>query len=180
MSEITNLNVNASEVLEANAVSEPVAAESATHEEVVVEKPEGMTVEQLVALAGELEAKLAALVAPPEKKSERKESDMLPKNQRPPKKMNGRYVLLEKSLRSWGCVPEQQANLAKILSENFEVGKEFSQVELDVVLRREQAKYPQLRRSIQDVMVLFLYYKGLGKRDGKHAGFIARDFLLEK
>ena len=39
-----------------------------------------------------------------------------------------------------------------------------------------QLDYPSLFKSTQDVTYLFRYYRGL-KNDGKHAGFIARDFL---
>jgi len=99
------------------------------------------------------------------------------KNQVPGKPQVGRkYVLLSKSLSSWGRVPQQQADLAKVLSNNMEVGKEYSEAEVFDVLQEQAVLYPSVERSVQDPTYLFRYYRGL-KNDGKRAGFVARNFI---
>jgi len=99
------------------------------------------------------------------------------KNQKPGKANASRkYVLLDKELKSWGKVPQQQADIAKLLGANMEVGKEYTESEVFDMLMEKSAEYNSLLSSKQDPTYLFRYYRGL-KNDGKHAGFIARGFL---
>ena len=99
------------------------------------------------------------------------------KNQKPGKANASRkYVLLDKELKSWGKVPQQQADIAKLLGVNMEVGKEYTEAEVFDMLMEKSAEYNSLLGSKQDPTYLFRYYRGL-KNDGKHAGLIARNFL---
>lgn len=99
------------------------------------------------------------------------------KNHKPGKPSAGRkYVLLDKVLKNWGKVPQQQADIAKILADNFEVGKEYAEAEVFDVLMDKSSEFVSLANSRQDPTYLFRYYRGLGN-DGKHAGLVARDFL---
>jgi hypothetical protein len=99
------------------------------------------------------------------------------KNHKPGKPSTGRkYVLLDKVLKNWGKVPQQQADIAKVLSDNLEVGKEYTEGEVFNVLIEKTSDVPSIANSKQDPTYLFRYYRGLGN-DGKHAGFVARDFM---
>ncbi len=99
------------------------------------------------------------------------------KNQKPGKANASRkYVLLDKELKSWGKVPQQQADIAKLLGANMSVGKEYTEAEVFNMLMEKSAEYNSLLGSKQDPTYLFRYYRGL-KNDGKHAGLIARNFL---
>lgn len=89
-----------------------------------------------------------------------------------------KYVLLSRSLDSWGKIPQQQADLAKILTSNFEPGVEIPEAELFKALEENKHKFPSLANSRQEVTYLFRYYRGL-RLDGKHAGFVARGFLKQ-
>ena len=104
-------------------------------------------------------------------------NDGVKKNQKPGKANASRkYVLLDKELKSWGKVPQQQADIAKLLGVNMEVGKEYTEAEVFDMLMEKSAEYNSLLGSKQDPTYLFRYYRGL-KNDGKHAGLIARNFL---
>ena len=135
---------------------------------VVPETPE-QTIErlrkELVALGGKLED-VAGPVG-------------VAKNKRPGKPGTTKYVLLTKRLASWGRVPQQQADLADILARSFEVGVEIPEAELFVAVTNLAKQYPSLAKSVQDPTYLFRYYRGLDGKDGKHAGFIKRDFLKQ-
>ena len=78
--------------------------------------------------------------------------------------------------KAWGKVPQQQADLAAIITESVEVGAEWNEEELFDLVTTSAKEYASLRNSKQDPTYLFRYYRGL-KNDGKHAGFIARGFL---
>jgi hypothetical protein len=153
-----------------------------TKEEVVNEKKlENATAEQLAEALAALRAQIEALKGNlPEKFVEKKETTTMtgvPKNHRPGKPQAGRkYVLLSKSLSSWGRIPQQQADLAKTLVGNLEVGKEYGEAEVFDILMEKAVEHASIRGSIQDPTYLFRYYRGL-KNDGKRAGFIARNFL---
>lgn len=138
-----------------------------------------ITNEQAIAMIAELTKQLeelkngAAAVRPTEATKE----GNVKKNQKPGKANASRkYVLLDKELKSWGKVPQQQADIAKLLGSNMEVGKEYSEAEVFDMLMEKCADYTSLVNSVQDPTYLFRYYRGL-KNDGKHAGFIARNFL---
>ena len=104
-------------------------------------------------------------------------NDGVKKNQKPGKANASRkYVLLDKELKSWGKVPQQQADIAAIMSESMDVGSEWTEEELFDLITTSAKEYASLRNSKQDPTYLFRYYRGL-KNDGKHAGFIARNFL---
>ena len=115
-----------------------------------------------------LQAELAALKSTPVK---------LPKNKVPGKAdANRNYVLLSKSLKSWGRVPAQQAAIADLLAKNFELNVPIPEPVLFAKIEEESANYPVLANSVQDPTYIFKYYRGL-KNDGKHASFVAREFL---
>ena len=67
-------------------------------------------------------------------------------------------------------------DIAKILADNFEVGKEYGEAEVFDVLMDKSSEFVSLANSRQDPTYLFRYYRGLGN-DGKHAGLVARDFI---
>ena len=91
---------------------------------------------------------------------------------------NVKYVRLGE-FKSWGNVPQQQADLAAIISESVDVGTEWNEEELFDLLVTGAKDYASLRNSKMSATYLFQYYRGL-KNDGKHAGFIARNFLRMK
>jgi hypothetical protein len=106
-------------------------------------------------------------------------TSMTAKNKVPGKPRAGvKYVLLSKTLNNFGKVPQQQADIAKVLSENLEVGEPISEAELFDLVTREGGKYPSIQKSVQDPTYLFKYYRGL-KHEGNHAGFVARGFLRQ-
>ena len=133
------------------------------------------TNEQAIAMIAELTKQLEEL-----KGDSKVTNDGVKKNQKPGKANASRkYVLLDKELKSWGKVPQQQADLAAIMAESMEVGKEYTKAEVFDMLMEKSAEYNSLLGSKQDPTYLFRYYRGL-KNDGKHAGFVARNFLRMK
>lgn len=137
------------------------------------EKNSGVTNEELMAQINALKAELAA------KDITKKAANIVTvqKNKRvgvasPTRK----YVLLSKSLANWGKVPQQQADIATLLLNNMAVGVAYTEADVFNALIDGSGDYPSLTGSVQDVTYLFKYYRGL-KNDGKHAGFIGRDFI---
>jgi hypothetical protein len=103
------------------------------------------------------------------------------KNHRAVRPQAGRkYVLLSKSLQDWGKVPQQQKDLASIISKSFEVGQEVSEEEVFSKVTEESTQYASLATSVQHPTYLLAYYRGLDKKDGKHAGFVRRNFFQVK
>ena len=101
----------------------------------------------------------------------------VPKNQRPGKPSDrNRYTRLGE-LSMHGCVPQQQADIAKILTGGMQLGVEHSEEEVFNLLIEGSGEYRSLSSSRQDVTYLFKYYRGLNKKDGKHEGFVKRGFL---
>jgi hypothetical protein len=101
------------------------------------------------------------------------------KNKVPGKARSGvKYVLLSKTLNAFGKVPQQQADIAKILSDNLEVGEPIGEAELFDLVSREGAMYPSIQKSVQNPTYLFKYYRGL-KHEKNHAGFVARGFIRQ-
>ena len=86
------------------------------------------------------------------------------------------YVRLTATMKNFGKVPEQQANIAQILCEGMELNLPYSEAQVFAMVVENAGRFPKLRNSVQDPTYLFRYYRGL-KNDGKHAGFVARDFL---
>jgi hypothetical protein len=89
-----------------------------------------------------------------------------------------KYTLLSKKMESWGRVPQQQADIAEILSKHMDLGKEYSEQYVFDLMIDQGGDYKSITSSIQDPTYLFRYYRGL-KNDGKHAGFVARNFLKQ-
>ena len=115
----------------------------------------------------ELQRRLSALKNPPKK------------NQRPGKPTTGRkYVLLSDKLANWGKVPQQQQDLAAILTGALKVGQEYSEAEVFDALVDGAGEYKSIANAVQDPTYLFRYYRGL-KNDGKRAGFVARNFIRQ-
>lgn len=100
-----------------------------------------------------------------------------PKNQRPGKANDkNHYKLLSKVMESWGNVPDQQRDLAKILAGSMELGKEYTETEVFAMLVDGCGEFPSLTRSRQDVTYLFRYYRGI-KKTAKYGSFVGRNFL---
>ena len=89
-----------------------------------------------------------------------------------------KYVLLTKVLPSWGKVPQQQADIAKIIASNFELDVEVPEAEVFAKVTLHAGDFPSLANSKQHPTYLFRYYRGL-KKDAKHGGFVAREFLKQ-
>jgi hypothetical protein len=152
-------------------------------EPIVVDEPkeevkEMTEEEKVLAEVARLQAELEALKKGDAPTITKKEGGSnVKKNQKPGKANASRkYVLLDKELKSWGKVPQQQADIAAIMSESMDVGSEWTEEELFDLIVTGAKDYASLRNSKQDPTYLFRYYRGL-KNDGKHAGFIARGFL---
>ena len=108
---------------------------------------------------------------------ELKEDSKVKKNRKPGKPSATRkYVLLEEPMKSWGKVPQQQAEIAKLLANNMALSIEYSEEEVFNILSENACQYPTLRDSVQDPTYVFRYYRGL-KNDGERAGFVARGFV---
>ena len=102
-----------------------------------------------------------------------------PKNQVPGKPSAGRkYVILSKSLAAWGKVPTQQKEVADLILKYLPVGQEIPETTLFDTLQEHAHEFTSLARSRQDPTYLFRYYRGL-KNEGKHAGYIARNFIQQ-
>jgi hypothetical protein len=132
-----------------------------------------LTNEQAAAMVAELQKQLDELKG----NKEVAVSDNTKKNHKPGKPSATRkYVLLSKELKSWGRVPQQQADIARILANALEVNKEYTESEVFDAVVAKAAETPSIAGSVQDPTYLFRHYRGL-KNDGKHAGFVARDFM---
>jgi ElaB/YqjD/DUF883 family membrane-anchored ribosome-binding protein len=124
---------------------------------------------------GEVQAELAKLQE--ELKQLKEGGSKVPKNKQPVRAQAGRtYVLLNKSLANWGKVPQQQADIAALLAESMEVGKPWTEAEVFALVTEYAGEKPSIANSVQHPTHLFTYYRGL-KNNGKHAGYIARNFL---
>jgi hypothetical protein len=88
------------------------------------------------------------------------------------------YVRLGE-FRMDGRVPQQQLDLVQILTVGMEIDKEYSEDYVFKILETGRDGYKSLRESKQAVTYLFRYYRGL-KAEGRHAGFVARDFIRYK
>lgn len=102
----------------------------------------------------------------------------VPKNHRPVKaNPNRKYVRLG-PLNCFGKVPQQQRDIADLLSESMDIGAEWTEEEVFTLLEENFNEKDSLKRSKQSASYLFCYYRGL-KNDGKHAGFVPRGFLRQ-
>lgn len=99
------------------------------------------------------------------------------KNQATSKPKEGRkYVLLSKTLESWGKVPQQQRDIADLLSKHMDLKVEYTEKQVFDMLIDHAGDYPSLSTSVQDPTYLFRYYRGL-KKDAKYGGYVARNFI---
>ena len=80
-------------------------------------------------------------------------------------------------MATFGKVPRQQEEIARLISSSFEVGKPFGEPELFERLNEFAPMYHSLSTSVQSPTYLFRYYRGLDKKNGRHLGFIQRGFL---
>jgi hypothetical protein len=97
------------------------------------------------------------------------------KNHRPGKATNSVWIRLT-DFRQTGTVPQQQKDLATILSKRMNIAVEYKEEDVFSFLREDAVNYTSLTSSVQDVTYLLRYYRGL-KNDGKRAGFVARGFI---
>jgi hypothetical protein len=149
-----------------NTVEEP--KEEEVEEEVKKEEP--ISNEVLVGLIAELTKELAAIKGG---------NTGMKKNHKVGKPVAGRkYVLLTNTLEKWGKVPQQQSDIATLLTKSFKVGEEFTEAEAFDALVDNSGDYVSMTKSVQDPTYLFKYYRGL-KNDGKYAGFVARNFIKQ-
>jgi len=130
-------------------------------------------IERLKARVAELKGEV---VPSTEAKAEVKEDSKVPKNKRRVKSNPDRKYVRLGELKTWGKVPQQQADLAAIMAESMDLGAEWTEEEVFELVKDSAKEHESLRKSKQDPTYLFRYYRGL-KNDGKHAGFIARGFL---
>lgn len=131
-----------------------------------------MLLQQIAALTEKINAMTDAKPA--------KKSDGVPKSHVPSKPQVGRtYVRLMDTLPDWGKVPQQQADLAKIMVKHMVKGEAYSEADVFDMVLEHAAEYPSLASSRQSADYLFRYYRGLNKKDGKHVGFIGRKFLQQ-
>lgn len=127
---------------------------------------------QLLAKMAELQQRLAQLTM-------MNQEGGVAKNKRPVNPDPGRkYVLLSKTLESWGRVPQQQRDIAMLLSQLMTVNQEYTEAEVFAAVTDYACEFDSIRKSVQHPTYLFAYYRGL-KNDGKHAGFVARNFLRQ-
>lgn len=127
---------------------------------------------------GQLSAKLVELKAQLEALTTKKGGNEVAKNKRAVNPDPSRkYVLLSKTLESWGRVPQQQRDIATLLSQLMTVNQEYTEAEVFAAITDYACEFDSLRKSVQHPTYLFTYYRGL-KNDGKHAGFVARNFLM--
>ena len=126
-------------------------------------------------------AKIAVIEAMKASQAAPKETAEGKKNHRAVKAQPGRkYILLAKSLAEWGKVPQQQRDLASILASEFAVGVEVEESEVFAKVTARAAEYPSLANGVQHPTYVLAYYRSYDKKDGKHAGFIRRNFLQVK
>jgi hypothetical protein len=165
-------------------VSEPKKEEVTMTDEKMATMDEEIRLREINAEVARLTAELEALkseelVAPKDEvapSTEVKEKSNVKKNQKPGKADPNRKYVRVGEFKTFGKVPQQQADLAAIMVESMDVDAEWTEEELFDLVTTSAKEYASLRNSKQDPTYLFRYYRGL-KNDGVHAGFIARGFL---
>jgi hypothetical protein len=161
--------------IELTGEMKPVVVEKETEKEMTEE-------EMVLAEVARLQAELELLKNGGAKKEKSGASttatkeDAVKKNHKPGKADPNRKYVRVGEFKAFGKVPEQQKDLAAIMSESMEIGAEWTEEELFSLITDSVKEYASLRNSKQDPTYLFRYYRGL-KNDGKHAGFIARNFI---
>lgn len=143
-----------------------------------------LTQEQITALLIQKIADLTAVVADltsgagePAKKTVGK-ANSLPKSHVPSKPSPDRtYIRLLDVLPDYGKVPQQQADLAKIMVKYMEKGVKYPEkFVFDLVLEHAH-EYPSLANSKMSADYVLRYYRDLDKKDGKHFGLRNRKFI---
>lgn len=121
-----------------------------------------------------VEAQIAEAMA---RLEELKKEDSAPpaKNHRPGNPTNAVWIRLGE-LSTSGKVPQQQKDLAKILSLHMEIGVEYKEVDVFAFVTDDAVQYASLAKSRQHPTYLLRFYRGLKAR-GSHAGFVARGFV---
>jgi hypothetical protein len=148
--------------------------------EVVVDEKQKI-MDEIAALQAQIAAKKAGQPQPVAQAQTPVQLAEGKKNHRAVKAQPGRkYILLAKSLADWGKVPQQQKDLASILASEFAVGAEVEESEVFARVTARAAEYPSLMTSVQHPTYLLVYYRSYDKKDGRHAGFIRRNFLQVK
>jgi len=139
---------------------------------------ETKTIEEL---KQELLAARAALEVLNQKSTEPAKETGVKKNkshERSKPKQGRKYVLLAKELKNWGKVPQQQADVAKLLANYLDVDVEYTEKEVFETIEEHAGEFNSLAISTMDPVYVFRYYRGLGN-DQKYGGFVARDFLRQ-
>lgn len=128
--------------------------------------------EAILAQIAEAKAKIEEL-----KKEEVRTEVKVAKNHRPGKVTDSVWVRLG-TFEEWGKVPQQQKDLATILTNMMQVGVQYSEAAVFAEVTERAAQFESLRTSDQDATYLLRYYRGLKKKDDpRYAGFIKRNFL---
>lgn len=143
----------------------------------VVREPklEDMTQAEALAEVRRLQAMVATMMDS-ETKGETV-SNNAKKNQQPSKPSGSRvYVLLANRFGWTGKVPDQQADLVKLLASHMEVGKAYSEKQVFDLITDFSGEYSSLTKSKQDPVYVFRYYRGLAKKNN-HCGFVQGNFL---
>ncbi len=138
----------------------------------VIPTPQVATVDHLMQQLAEMQKQLDALKTSKPTAFKGKKNHVVGKPQ-----ADRVYVLLKKTMPSWGKVPQQQADLATILSMSLETDVKYSEEHVFNIILDQAPHYPSLAGSKQDPTYLFRYYRGL-KVSATHAGFIGRNFLV--
>ena len=152
--------------------SRPVEVEM-TNEELLLKKLDEMRAE-----LAELQSQPTAAAPKVETKKEEVVKDNTPKNKRRVKADPARKYVRQGVLKTWGSVPQQQADIAAILQVAMKDDVEYSESDVFDFLEFSRDHFESLRTSKQHVTYLFCYYRGL-KNDGKHSGFVGRGFLKQ-
>jgi len=145
-----------------------------------VEQAPAPLAEELRAQIEELKAKIAAQAsAQPAQAapSIQPSQAAVAKNHVPQRPKAGRkYVLQSKSLATWGKVPQQQLDIADILTRHFDVGVSVDEAEVFAKVAEQAPMYPHLATSVQDSTYLLKYYLNLSAKNN-HAGLVARGLV---
>jgi hypothetical protein len=133
---------------------------------------------EVVAVVDPNEAILAQIAEAKAKIEElKKEEVKVAKNHRPGKVTDSVWIRLG-AFEEWGKVPQQQKDLATILTNMMQVGVQYSEAAVFAEVTERAKDFPSLSTSDQDATYLLRYYRGLNKKDDpRYAGFIKRNFL---
>ena len=141
------------------------------------------TLKQVMEMLAKVTAELEAMKSIKEAAVDRAikaASDQAKKNHKGIKPKPGRmYVRLTDSLNMSGKVPQQQADIAKLIIKNTKLLEPFTEEYLFDFLIDQCGEYASLCKSVQHPTWLFAYYRGLDKKNMLHFGYIKRGFLRQ-